>query len=145
MGKIYITGHRNPDLDSLCAATAYANLKNMTDSDNKYIPIRCSHVSDSVRKQMEVMEIRLPFYKRDVYPKVKDVMMEPTAQLQADAPIYELIKTYSTDKPSVVPIFDGDKFKGLLSVDDITSWFLADNCRQCGRTSGIHIQCKKRV
>ena len=39
-------------------------------------------------------------------------MMEPTAQLQADAPIYELIKTYSTDKPSVVPIFDGDKFKG---------------------------------
>ena len=130
MGKIYITGHRNPDLDSLCAATAYANLKNMTDSDNKYIPIRCSHVSDSVRKQMEVMEIRLPFYKRDVYPKVKDVMMEPTAQLQADAPIYELIKTYSTDKPSVVPIFDGDKFKGLLSVDDITSWFLADNAEE---------------
>ena len=127
MSTIYITGHRNPDLDSLCAATAYSNLKNMIDSGNEYIPIRCSHVSDSVRKQMEAMEIRLPYYKRDIYPKVKDVMMEPSSHLQGDAPIYELIKTYSTDKPSVVPVYDGDEFKGLLSVDDITSWFLSDN------------------
>lgn len=127
MSKVYITGHRNPDLDSLCAATAYANLKNMVDSDNEYIPIRCSHVSDSVRKQMEVMEIHLPSYKRDIYPKVRDVMMTPSSYIQADAPIFDLIKTYSTDKPSVVPIYEGDKFKGLLSVDDITSWFLSDN------------------
>jgi manganese-dependent inorganic pyrophosphatase len=127
MSKVYITGHRNPDLDSLCAATAYANLKNMIDPENKYIPIRCSHVSDSVRKQMETMEIRLPYYKKDVYPKVRDVMMEPKSRLQADAPIYMLIKEYSTDKPSVVPVYEGDDFKGLLSVDDITSWFLHDN------------------
>ena len=127
MSKIYITGHRNPDLDSLCAATAYANLKNAVDPDNQYVPIRCSHVSDSVRQQMEVMGIKIPIYKKDVYPKVKDVMMEPAKHLQAEEPIYKLIKAYSTDKPSVVPVYDGDKFKGLLSVDDITSWFLNDN------------------
>lgn len=127
MSKIYITGHRNPDLDSLCAATAYANLKNLVDTENKYIPIRCSHVSDSVRKQMETMEIRLPYYKKDVYPKVRDVMMESKSKLQADDPIYMLVKEYSTDKPSVVPVFEGEDFKGLLSVDDITSWFLHDN------------------
>ena len=55
MGKVYITGHRNPDLDSLCAASAYANLKNLTDSENEYIAIHCSPVSDQVREQMEVM------------------------------------------------------------------------------------------
>ncbi len=124
MSKIYITGHRNPDLDSLCAATAYANLKNMVDPDNNYIPIRCSHISDSVRKQMEVMEIKMPYYKRDVYPKVKDVMMEPKTHVQASAPIYELINSYTTESPSVVPIYEGNEFKGLLSVDDITNWFL---------------------
>ena len=127
MSKVYITGHRNPDLDSLCAAASYANLKNMVDSANEYIPVRASHLSDSVRKQMEVMELEIPPYKRDVFPKVRDVMMKPGAKLQADAPIYELIKTYSTDKPSVVPIYNGNRFKGLLSVDDITSWFLTDN------------------
>lgn len=127
MSKIYITGHRNPDLDSLCAAVSYAALKNAVDKENEYIPVRASHLSDSVRKQMDIMELEIPPYKKDVLPKVRDVMMKPTAHLQADAPIYELIKTYSTDKPSVVPIYDGDKFKGLLSVDDITSWFLTDN------------------
>ncbi|MBQ6623183.1 MAG: putative manganese-dependent inorganic diphosphatase [Mogibacterium sp.] len=127
MSKVYITGHRNPDLDSLCAAESYAALKNAVDPENEYIAVRASHLSESVRKQMETMELEIPPYKRDVYPKVRDVMMKPSARLQATDPIYELVKSYSTDKPSVVPIYEGDKFKGLLSVDDITSWFLHDN------------------
>ena len=127
MSKIYITGHRNPDLDSLCAALAYAKLKNMTDPENEYLAIHCSPVSDSVRRQMEAMEIGLPPYKKDVYPKVRDVMLESSVHMQASAPIYDLIQTYSIDRPSVVPIYEGDAFKGLLSVDDITGWFLQDN------------------
>ncbi|MBR0308275.1 MAG: putative manganese-dependent inorganic diphosphatase [Mogibacterium sp.] len=127
MGKVYITGHRNPDLDSLCGALSYARLKNMTDAENEYIPVHCSPVSDSVRQQMEAMGLEVPEYKKDVYPKVGDVMLTPTGHVQADAPIYDLIQTYSTDKPSVVPIYEGDAFKGLLNVDDITAWFLADN------------------
>ena len=127
MSKIYITGHRNPDLDSLCAASAYANLKNLTDSENEYIPIRCSHVSDQVREQMKAMDLQIPRYKRDVFPKVGDVMLKPQGHIQANAPIFALINAYSTENPSVVPIYDGEEFKGLLSVDDITSWFLSDN------------------
>ena len=127
MSKVYITGHRNPDIDSLCAASAYAHLKNMTDPSNEYIAIHCSPVSDTVRKQMEAMEIEIPPYKKDVYPKVRDVMLKPVLKLQADAPIFDLINAYSTDKPSVVPLYEGENFKGLLSVDDITGWFLSDN------------------
>ena len=135
MSKIYITGHRNPDLDSLCAALSYARLKNLTDPENEYIPIHCSPVSDSVRRQMEAMEIQIPEYKKDIYPKVRDVMLTPLAHMQADAPIFDLIKTYSTDKPSVVPIYKGHEFFGLLSVDDITGWFLADNKEEQPRYS----------
>ena len=127
MSKVYITGHRNPDLDSLCAASAYAKLRNMTDPENEYIAVHCSPVSDSVRQQMEAMELEIPPYKKDVYPKVRDVMLEPAARMQADAPIYDLIQAYSIDRPSVVPIYEGESFKGLLSVDDITGWFLRDN------------------
>ena len=38
LARIYITGHRNPDMDSIAAAVAYAALKNMTDSENCYVP-----------------------------------------------------------------------------------------------------------
>ena len=127
MSKIYITGHRNPDLDSLCSASAYARLKNLTDPENEYIAVHCSPVSDSVRRQMEEMELEIPKYKMDVRPKIRDVMLTSSGRLQGSAPIFDLIKTYNTDRPSVVPLYEGDRFKGLLSVDDITGWFLEDN------------------
>lgn len=40
MAQIYVVGHKNPDNDSIMAAYTYANLKNMTDSENTYVPVR---------------------------------------------------------------------------------------------------------
>ena len=127
MSKVYITGHRNPDLDSLCAALSYAKLKNMTDMENEYVPVHCSPVSDGVRKQMEAMGLEIPVYKKDVRPKVKDVVMVPATRFQTSHPICDLVQTYNTENPPVSPLFEGEAFKGLLSVDDITGWFLEDN------------------
>ena len=76
---------------------------------------------------MEAMDLEIPKYMKDVRPKIRDVMLTSQGRLQGSAPIFDLIKTYHTDKPSVVPIYEGERFKGLLSVDDITGWFLADN------------------
>jgi len=130
MGKVYITGHRNPDLDSLCAAGSYARLKNMIDPENEYVAVHCSPVSDSVRKQMEAFELEIPVYMKDVYPKVGDVVLKAESHNEASDPIYDLVKTYSTDKPSVVPIYKNGEFMDLLSVDDITAWFLNDNAEE---------------
>ena len=127
MEKIYITGHRNPDLDTLCGASAYANLKNLVDPSNEYLPIHCSPISDSVKEQMEAMGLEIPPYKKDVYPKVRDVMLTSGLNMQAADPIYDLIKAYSMDMPPVIPLYEGESFKGLLSVDDITAWFLENN------------------
>lgn len=40
MSQIYVLGHKNPDNDSIMAAYTWANLKNMMDPDNEYIPVR---------------------------------------------------------------------------------------------------------
>lgn len=40
MAQIYVVGHKNPDNDSIMAAYAYANLKNLTDEENEYVPVR---------------------------------------------------------------------------------------------------------
>ena len=40
MSQIYVVGHKNPDNDSIMAAYTWANLKNMMDPDNEYIPVR---------------------------------------------------------------------------------------------------------
>ena len=40
---ILVTGHRNPDTDSICAAIAYARLKNIINHTNRYIPCRAGN------------------------------------------------------------------------------------------------------
>ena len=127
MSTIYITGHRNPDLDTICAACSYAKLKNIIDPDNKYIPIHCSPVSDTVRKQLENFNLPIPAFKKDVLPRVGDVMLTEHNNFQTDSPIYALIQSHENHAPSVMPLFEGDKFKSLLTMDDITAWFLRDS------------------
>ena len=38
MSLIYVTGHRNPDTDSIAAAIGYAELKGRLDPRNEYVP-----------------------------------------------------------------------------------------------------------
>ena len=38
MEKVYIIGHKSPDLDSVAAAISYANFKNKLEGTKKYIP-----------------------------------------------------------------------------------------------------------
>lgn len=125
--KIFITGHRNPDLDSLCSAYAYAALKNQIDPENEYYAVRCGQVSDGVEKQLKMVGVEAPPLMADVFPKVGDVMLQTTQKVETSEPVYYLVKSYQTDNPSVTPLFENGEFAGLLSVDDITAWFLKDN------------------
>ena len=124
MSDIFITGHRNPDLDSICSAYGYSVLKNALDKENNYVPVRCGHLSESCKKIIGALNITAPKYMADIYPKVKDVMLTETDFIDIDASLKEVAKNYKDTNPSVIPIYEKGKFTGLLSVDDISSWFM---------------------
>lgn len=126
MSTVYITGHRNPDLDSVCSAYAYAVLKNSYDSGNVYKAVRCGHLSKSARSILESLDFDIPPYMRDVYPKVGDVLLNAKKHLDANAPLNDVAASYKESNPSVMPVYDGEEFFGLLSVDDITSWVMSE-------------------
>lgn len=130
MKEIFITGHRNPDLDSICSAYGYAVLKNMIDKDNTYTAVRCGHLSDVLKKQFEFIGITPPPYLSNIYPKVDDVMINTEEKVESSEPIFNLVKAYSEKRPTVFPVYEKGKFKGLLSIDDITSFFLRDNSEE---------------
>ena len=48
MDPIYVTGHRNPDTDSIVAAMAYAALRNAL-GDREYEAACLGHVSDETQ------------------------------------------------------------------------------------------------
>lgn len=129
MSEIYITGHRHPDMDSLCAAYAYAQLKNSIDRVNHYTAVRCGQISDNVAAQFSITGIEPPEYRRDIRAKVADVVRTDIEPVQCTLPVHELMRIMKryAKSPSVVPLFDGTTFKGLLSIDDIAAWFLTDH------------------
>ena len=126
MGEIYVTGHKNPDLDSVCSAYGYAKLMNLQDPDNQYIPVRCGHLGSSVRTILENLGIDIPAYKRDVFPKVRDVMMNSDYRIDADDELTVVAAIYEKNNPSAIPVYDKDEFYGLLTVDDITNWTMRE-------------------
>ncbi len=129
METIYITGHKNPDLDSICSAYAYAKLMNLQDPDNTYVPVRCGHLSDSTRSILEKLEIDIPKYKRDVFPKVRDVMLTTEHKIDADDLLTVVAAIYEKTSPSAIPVYDKNEFYGLLSIDDITNWTMRELSR----------------
>ena len=46
--KTWVIGHKNPDTDSICAAIAYADLKNQTE-DGIFIPKRAGHMNEETK------------------------------------------------------------------------------------------------
>ena len=124
MSRIYITGHRNPDLDSVCSAYAYAVLKNSIDPSNEYVAIRCGHLNENTKNILKSINVTPPPYKRDIYPKVKDVMLKSEKKIESITLLSEVASFYNETTPSAIPVYKGKKYFGLLSVDDISSWVM---------------------
>lgn len=70
--KVYITGHRNPDTDSICSALAYAELKNKRDNVEA-VPIRIGELNQETRFVLEYFDVQPPVYMPSLTMQVKDL------------------------------------------------------------------------
>ena len=53
MSRIYVTGHRNPDTDSIASAIGYAELRQRLDGDYEYVPVRLGELNEQTRWVLE--------------------------------------------------------------------------------------------
>lgn len=129
MADIFITGHRNPDMDSVCSAYAYAYLKNHLNPENRYIPVRCGNLNDATKAQFERIGIQPPAYLKDVRCRLSTVVRRGEPCLDIHDPVYQLIPLFSK-MPSAVSVLEQGEFKGMLSVDEVNRYFLHENSGQ---------------
>lgn len=128
MADIFITGHRNPDMDSIAAAYGYAVLKNQIDKDNRYINCALGPMNRISKALFERLGLPDPLFLKDAYTRVSSICKTPSLILSPDDPVYELVNMYNQSNPSVVPIIgDSGEYLGLLSIDDINRYFLREN------------------
>ena len=73
MDPIYVTGHRNPDTDSVCSAIAYSRLKNTLDPEHPCKPCRAGLLNRETEFVLNYFQVPDPQLYTDVSPQIRDV------------------------------------------------------------------------
>ncbi|WP_291493414.1 putative manganese-dependent inorganic diphosphatase [Desulfurella sp.] len=125
MSDIFVIGHKNPDTDSVCAAFAYAYLKNQIDNQNNYISARCGNLNKQTSFVFKNLNLNPPVLIKDIYPKVKDVMTKNVFSVNENAPLFEVMDNIKNKNIRVLPVVDEqNNFKGIVSVFEISNFFM---------------------
>jgi manganese-dependent inorganic pyrophosphatase len=114
--NIAVTGHRNPDTDSIAAAIGYSELRGRQDPDNTYIPVRLGDVNSQTRWVLDKAGAAEPMFMPHIMLRVRDVMQQDFYAAGVDDPIREVGLTMAAGKLDVVPIVDHDgKLVGVMT------------------------------
>ena len=116
MALIYVTGHRNPDADSIAAAIGYAELKRRLDPSDEYVPVRLGDPNAQTQWLIERSEAPLPELLPHVLLRVRDVMREEFPTARDDEPVREVGLTMAREGLDLVPIVDsGGALVGVMT------------------------------
>ena len=122
MNEIYVTGHRNPDTDSIVAAMAYANLRNAM-GDREYKAVRLGHINDETQRLLHHFGLEPPPYIKNMRTQVRDLDFDRTPALNSSVTLNLAWQTMRDNSLSVVPIVDDDgKLCSMLSAGDIAAY-----------------------
>ena len=102
MDTVYITGHKNPDTDSIISAMAYAALKNAL-GQRQYKAARLGHVSDETQIVLSRFGFEPPEVITDVRTQVRDLDFDTPTMLSPGATISRAWKIMQRAVVEVVP------------------------------------------
>lgn len=122
MDTIYITGHRNPDTDSVISAMAYAALKNAL-GDRRYKAARLGQISDETQIVLDRFGFQPPRLLTDVRTQVRDLDYDTPPTLSPAATISRGWQTMQKERISALPVTNEDgTLYGMLSAGDVANY-----------------------
>ena len=124
MNRIYVTGHRNPDTDSIVAAMSYAALKNAL-GEKEYVAVHLGTISDETNRMLERFHFKPPRCIQNVRTQVQDLDFDRPPCLDASVTMDRAWKLMRDQKISAIPVVNEDgTLYGMLSAGDIATFSL---------------------
>jgi len=123
MDTIYVTGHRNPDTDSIVAAMAYAALRNAL-GDREYVAACLGRVSDETQIVLDRFGFQPPQLLRSIHTQVKDLEFDTPPVLSAAVTMGRAWEALgSVNGIAAIPVAndDGTLF-GMLSRENVAHY-----------------------
>ena len=123
MDPIYVTGHRNPDTDSIVAAMAYAALRNAV-GDREYQAACLGHVSDETQLVLDRFGFQPPMRINNMFTQVRDLEFDRPRLIGQAVTIGRAWNTLQEQRGiSAIPVANEDgTLYGMLSREDVASY-----------------------
>jgi manganese-dependent inorganic pyrophosphatase len=120
---IYITGHKNPDTDSICSALSYAEFKNKIGVDA--IPIRLGNVSRETQFVLDYFDVKPPMLVETVKAQIADLNFDSVAPICPETSLKTAWSMIRKNDVKTLPVVDDqDRLIGIASQSNITSSYM---------------------
>ena len=122
--KVWVVGHKNPDTDSICAAIAYANLKNQADG-NRYEAKRAGELNEETKYVLDTFGVKSPGLITDVGAQVKDIEIRKTPGVSGKISLKRAWEMMKEQNVVTLPVTDEENnLEGLIITGDIATSYM---------------------
>jgi manganese-dependent inorganic pyrophosphatase len=113
--KTIVIGHKNPDMDAICSAIGYAELKRKTGWKD-VMAARAGNINERIELVLQKFGVPAPEFVSDLSPVVADVMDRQVLAVAHDASIYQAMNSIKRTQLRGLPVIDANgECLGLLS------------------------------
>lgn len=113
---VYVSGHRNPDLDSIGSAIGYAELKARLDPSTEFVPVRLGDLNPQTRWVLERAGAAEPEYLQHIRLRAVDLMATAFLCVGENDAIREAGVAIDNADYDLVPVVDAaGKLAGVIT------------------------------
>jgi manganese-dependent inorganic pyrophosphatase len=125
---IYVTGHRNPDMDSIASAIGYAELRGRLDPANDYVAVRLGDINAQARWALDRSGAPEPEFLDHAMLRAQDVMRPDHPTANHNASLREVGVAMAKADLDLIPIVDDDGVVvGILTARDIARRYIKES------------------
>lgn len=116
---IYVTGHRHPDSDAICAAITYAELLNKT--GKQAIACRQGPLNEETKFILKKFGLENPLLMTDARAHIKDIDIDTPTTIHKDETVHHAWHTMlQTQNRSLEVLDDDGKLCGICTTSDLS-------------------------
>ena len=120
---VLVVGHKNPDTDSVCAAIAYARLKNRI-SNERHEPRRAGHLNEETRFVLKRFGVEAPPLLSDVRMQVKDLEIRELEGAPASTSLKDAWEKMRNAGVVTLCVTEGETLQGIITTGDIVASYM---------------------
>ena len=122
---VLITGHKNPDTDSICAAISYSRLKNKINNTDRYIPCRAGSPNAETSFVLDYFNVDPPLLLDNVKTQVSDIAYRKTPGVSKNMSLKQAYQLMRDGHVVTLPaVNQHGVLEGLITMSDIAKSYM---------------------